>query len=292
MRPRTETIREILNRAEVHLTNNGVPNARRNAEWMLCASLGVGMLDLYVQASLELSEDRVDEYWGIVERRAAREPLQYILGSTEFMSLPFEMRRGVFVPRPDTEVLVERAEAILSARPLHRPATVLDLCCGSGIIGVSIAALVPNAGVTVVDISDVAVELTADNALLNEVADRVRLVRDNALDYLATTRDRFAAILCNPPYIPSGELAALPREVRDHEPVRALDGGPDGLDFYRAAVPMLARCLLPGGFVMFEIGDTQGAAVSSMLDAAAFEGVDVFTDLSGRDRVVIGHRAD
>lgn len=290
MQQRTETVREILNRAQAHLARHGVPNARRNAEWMLCAALGVGMLDLYVQGGRELSAESAGAYWTIVERRAAREPLQYILGSTEFMSLPFEVRRGVFVPRPDTEILVERAEPILRARPLHEPVTVLDLCCGSGVIGVSIAARVANAGITAVDVSDAAVELTADNARRNGVDDRVRLVRDDAIDYLAGTRERFAAILCNPPYIPSTELAVLPREVRDHEPVSALDGGPDGLDFYRRAVPLLARCLLPDGFVMFEIGDTQAEAVRAMLEAAGFKVVAVICDLAGRDRVVHARR--
>jgi release factor glutamine methyltransferase len=284
-----ETVRQLLNRAVVHLVNSGVPNARRNAEWMLCASLGISMLELYAQPNVPVPAERAQCYWDTVERRAGREPLQYILGSTEFMSLPFAVRPGVFVPRPDTEVLVERAEAALRARPLHEPVTVLDLCTGSGIIAVSIAHRVPNAGVTAVDVSDAAVELTADNAAMNGVSDRVRLVRDDAVDYLSATRDRFAAILCNPPYIATGELAALPREVRDHEPALALDGGPDGLDFYRRAVPLMARCLLPGGLVMVEIGDTLGGAVSDLFRAAGLRDVAGPRDYAGRDRVVSGH---
>lgn len=288
MQRATETIRELLRRAENHLTSHGVPNARRNAEWMLCASLGVSMLDLYVRSRESLGPAAVADYWNRIERRASREPLQYILGSTEFMALPFFARPGVFVPRPDTEVLVEHAEKKLRALPLHEPALVLDLCCGSGVIGVSIAKRVPNAGVTAVDSSDAAVELTAENAAHNGVADRVRLVHDDAVDYLERTTDRFAAILCNPPYIPSRELAGLPREVREHEPMLALDGGPDGLDFYRRAIPRMVRCLLPNGFVMVEIGDAQGPAVSSLFCDAGFGEVRVIKDLAGRDRVVGG----
>jgi len=286
MRPATETIRDLLNRAENCLIQNGVPNARRNAEWMLCASLEVSMLDLYVRSGEFVSSRAIDDYWRRVERRAAREPLQYILGSTEFMALPFLARPGVFVPRPDTEVLVEHAERRLRAIELHRPALVLDLCCGSGVIGVSIAKRVPNAGVTAVDVSEAAVELTSDNAAHNGVSDRVRLVQDDAVEYLDSTADRFAAILCNPPYIASGELAGLPREVRDHEPMLALDGGPDGLDFYRRAIPRMVRCLLPDGFVMVEIGDAQGASVSDLFEGAGFMSVRVIQDLAGRDRVV------
>jgi release factor glutamine methyltransferase len=203
------------------------------------------------------------------------------------MALPFVARPGVFVPRPDTEVLVEHAQKKIRARELHEPALVLDLCCGSGVIGVSIARHVPNAGVTAVDTSDAAIELTAENAALNAVSDRVRLVHDDAIDYLAGTTDRFAAILCNPPYIASGDLAGLPREVREHEPFLALDGGPDGLDFYRRAIPQMVRCLLPGAFIMVEIGDTQGDAVSALFQAAGFTTIRVMHDLAGRDRVVL-----
>jgi len=286
--PRVERIRELLGRAEGHLVRHGVPNARRNAEWMLCHTLGWTMLDLYVQSGARLDERRLAAYWERVERRAKREPLQYILGSTEFMSLPFDVSKGVFVPRPDTEVLVERADLLLRARPLHEPLTVLDLCCGSGIIGVSLAHRIANLSVTGVDVSAAAVELTARNAANNGVADRVRVIEADAFAWLDVTRDRFAAILCNPPYIESGELAALPREVREHEPILALDGGRDGLDFYRRVVPLLRERMAPHGFVMFEIGDTQGAAVSAMLVAAGFARVEVVQDLSGRDRVVVG----
>ena len=288
MEPRVANIRELLSRAEDHLVQNGVPNARRNAEWMLCHTLGWSMLDLYVQSGSRLGDDRLDAYWQRVERRARREPLQYILGTTEFMSLPFDIRPGVFVPRPDTEVLVERAETRLRSRPLHEPLTVLDLCCGSGIIGVSLAQRIGNLSVTSVDVSVEAADLTAHNAGKNGVADRVRVIQADAFAFLDGTHGSFTAIVCNPPYIESGELAALPREVREHEPMLALDGGRDGLDFYRRVIPMLRPRLAADGFVMFEIGDTQGAAVSSMLRETGFAGVDVAKDLSGRDRVVVG----
>ncbi len=283
-----ETIRDLLQRAELRLVASGVPNARRNAEWMLCHALGLRMLDLYVQSTDAPDPDRASVYREMVERRAAREPLQYILGATEFMSLSFEVHPGVFVPRPDTEVLVERAEELLRSRPLHEALDVLDLCSGSGIIGVSLAARIPNLAVVAVDVSSAAAVITARNAALNGVSDRVEVVHEDAFAYLRDTGRRFAAVVCNPPYIESGELAALPREVRDHEPTLALDGGRDGLDFYRRAVPELAGRLTPGGFVMFEIGDTQGAGVSKLLRDAAFTSVEVAKDYAGRDRVVIG----
>jgi release factor glutamine methyltransferase len=283
-----DTIRDLLQRAELRLAASGVPNARRNAEWMLCHALGLRMLDLYVQSTAAPDPERVALYREMIARRAAREPLQYILGATEFMSLPFEVHPGVFVPRPDTEVLVERAEAMLRSRPLHEALEVLDLCCGSGIIGVSLAARVPNLAVVAVDISSDAALVTARNATLNGVADRVDVVRTDAFAYIGDSGRRFSAVVCNPPYIESGELAALPREVREHEPMLALDGGCDGLDFYRRAVPELVGRIVPGGFVMFEIGDAQGVAVSKLLHDAGFVAVEVVKDYAGRDRVVLG----
>jgi release factor glutamine methyltransferase len=279
-------IREWIRRAEAHLVEHGVPNARRNAEWMLCQSLGWSMLDVYVQSAARLDDAHAERYWTDVERRARREPLQYILGGTEFMSLPFALRPGVFVPRPETERLVERAEELLRARPLHEPLAVLDLCCGAGIVGVSLAYRVPNLEVVAVDASLDAVNVTASNAKRNAVADRVRPVHADAFDFLQDFEARFTAVVCNPPYIATGELTALPREVREHEPMAALDGGPDGLEFYRKAAPLLARRLHKGGFVAFEIGDTQAEAVSALLREAGFADVGVGKDLAGCDRVV------
>jgi release factor glutamine methyltransferase len=282
------TIRDWLQRAETHLVTHDVPNARRNAEWMLCHSLGWSMLDVYVQSAIALNDERARRYWEIIERRANREPLQYILESTEFMSLPFDVRRGVFVPRPETELLAEAAEARLRAQPLHRPLVALDLCCGSGIVGVSLANRVPNLDVVAVDVAAAAVALTATNASRNAVADRVRAVEMDAFAFLGEDGERYTAIVCNPPYISTGELAALPREVREHEPMLALDGGEDGLDFYRKVVPLLARRLHADGFVAFEIGDRQGASVAALLRDAGFGSVEVAKDYAGCDRVVVG----
>lgn len=283
-------VRDLLVRAEDHLVRSGVPNARRNAEWMLCHALGWSMLDLYVQSAARVADDRLAMYWRCVERRAQREPLQYILGSTEFMSLPFDVRPGVFVPRPDTEILVEHADARLRALPLHRALAALDLCCGSGIIGVSLAHRIANLSVTAVDVSPEAAEMCAHNASKNGVSERLRVIRADAFVFLEKSPAQYTAILCNPPYIESGELAGLPREVREHEPMLALDGGRDGLDFYRRVVPMFPPRLAPGGFVMFEIGDTQAAAVSAMLQDTGLARIEVIQDLSGRDRVVMARQ--
>jgi len=287
---RASNIRELLRLAEQMLEAHHVPNARNNAFWMLCDLLGWKPVDVYAHHRTRLSDDLLDIYWDMIERRAGREPLQYIVGSTEFMSLPFEARPGVFIPRPETEILVEHADRMLRAFPLHQPLSALDLCCGSGIIGVALAHRIGNLDVTSVDVSPDAVELTALNARKNDVSARVRVVQSDAFRYLEKWAEQFTAILCNPPYIESAGLARLPREVREHEPMLALDGGADGLDFYRRVMPLLCPRLAAGGMVMFEIGDTQADAVMELVRGAGFAKVFVIQDLSGRDRVVAGRQ--
>lgn len=288
-------IRTLLQRGEAMLVERGVPNARRNAEWMMCDALECSVLDLYTRDGTPPPE-RVERYWSHVQRRMKREPLQRILGTTEFMSLPFEVHAGVFIPRPDTEVLVETAERWLVARPLEEPLQVLDLGCGSGVIGVSLARRVPNVILDAVDENAGAVAATARNAELNHVDERVRVWRCDAARFLDEPMngapERFTAIACNPPYIESAQLRDLPPEVRDYEPVTALDGGADGLDAYRELVPRLARRLIPGGLAIFEIGDAQASAVSGMLAGEAFSDIEVIADFAGRDRVVAGRRGE
>jgi release factor glutamine methyltransferase len=200
------------------------------------------------------------------------------------MSLLFETPAGVFVPRPETEILVEAAEARLRGLPLESSIKVLDLCCGTGVIAVSLAARIPCLVATAVDISEPAVGTTLRNATLKGVADRVEAVQGEATAYLET--GEYAAILCNPPYIETGDMQNLPPEVRDHEPRAALDGGADGLDFYRRLIPLLRPRLAEGGFVAFEIGDTQGPAVSELLRGNGFDDIKILHDLSHLPRVV------
>jgi release factor glutamine methyltransferase len=277
------TLREWARYGAWFLADHGVPNARNNAEWMLCHVLGCERIDLYTrQAEVGGWEQR---YRGLLARRAKREPLQYIVGTTEFMSLVFETPAGVFVPRPETEALVEAAERRLRDRPIDSRLHVLDLCCGAGVVAVSLAARIPNLTAVAVDTSAAAAVATRANAARNGVGNRVRAVRADAAAVLE--RGEYAAVVANPPYIESREVDNLPPEVRDHEPRRALDGGPDGLDFYRRVVPLLRDGLRGGGFAAFEIGDTQGPGVAALLEDAGFTGVTVVADFSGRPRVVV-----
>lgn len=286
------SVRELLERGEKQLSRGGVPNARRNAEWIMCHVLGCTPLYLYVNAHDVPSRDRTHAFWDRVVRRADREPLQHILETTEFMSIGFEVRPGVFIPRPETESLVEAALRYLKVRPLFEPLRVLDLCCGSGIVGISIAHAISNVKVFSIDINPEAVRLTRRNARSAGVSDRVQAGCTDASSFLVLDHNEwprhFTAIVCNPPYIATRELADLPPEVRDWDPANALDGGLDGLDFYRSVMPYIGPRLAEGGVVLFEIGATQGEAVRGLLQSAGAESVDVTADYAGCDRVAAG----
>ena len=286
------SIRELMRRGERRLAEAGVPNGRRNIEWIMCHVLDCTPLYLYVNAHDVPSRNRTNAFWERVERRASREPLQQILKTTEFMSISFDVRSGVFVPRPETEVLVETALRVLRVLPLFEPLRVLDLCCGSGIVGVSIAHWIPNAKVFAIDVNPEAVRLTRRNARRAGVADRVQAACADAASFLQREHTewpvRYTAIVCNPPYIATPGLSGLPPEVRDWDPADALDGGPDGLDFYRQVMPWIAPRLTQGGTVLFEIGATQGEAVAGFLQSGGASAVEVTTDYSGHDRVAAG----
>jgi len=292
----TDIVR-LLREAEAYLIERGVPNARRNAEWLLGHVLECRTPDIYLSPYRVLERSERDLFRSMLRRRGEREPLQYILGSTEFMSLPFDMRRGVFIPRPDTELLVEKVETLLSGIALGSGnedtggrLTVLDLCCGAGVIGISLAARRGDLECVAVDVDGGAVVLTRDNAARSGVGDRVRCVEANAADFLRGRPGTYHAVVCNPPYVPAVEIDDLLPEVRDHEPRLALDGGADGLDFYREVIPLLPDVVARGGIIALEIGDTQGRAVCALVEASAFCGTTVHKDYGNLDRVVTGRK--
>ena len=296
------SLRDLAEWGAGYLEKCGVPNARNNAEWILCAAAKCSRLRIYLDATQGTPRRVSERYLHNIRRRAGREPLQYILGETEFMSLPFRTPPGVFVPRPDTEILVEEVESRLRSMPLSPCLHLADLCCGSGVIAISLASRIPNLEAWAVDSSVRAAEVTTSNAAANGVQARVHVVNEDAAQFLrAGTRSdrrsepearmdriRFSAVVCNPPYIATADIRQLPPEVRDHEPVEALDGGPDGLEFYRHIVPLLPGRIAAAGVAAFEIGATQGGAVTALMKAAGFANVSVVRDYAGLDRVVVG----
>jgi len=215
-----------------------------------------------------------------VKRRGNGEPLQYILGEWEFMSLPFICRRNVLIPRPDTEILVETALEMLD----DKPAKVLDLCCGSGCIGISIAHYNKNVHVVCADISDHALKLTKENAELNNTADKIKIVKQDI--FQDKFNDKFNMIISNPPYIKQEEISQLQKEVADFEPHLALDGGSDGLEFYKTICKNYYGNLIQNGALLFEIGINMEKDVIHICSGNGYRDIRVINDYNGINRVV------
>jgi len=277
------TILKILSWTKDYLAGKGVENARLESEWLLCAALGLDRVGLYVNFDRPLNSSELAVYRGMVSRRAKREPLQHILGSQEFMGLEFEVTPAALIPRHDTETLVE--EAIKRCRGAE---TILDIGVGGGCIAVALAKLLPGASVFGVERSAASLELANRNAAKHGVS--VDLVSGSLFEPFKGKR--FHMIVSNPPYIPSGDIAALQPEVRDYEPREALDGGSDGLDFYRIIVPAAPDYLNRGGWLLFEVGIGEAGRVLELYSAAGHY-TDMFKakDPAGIDRVV-GARLD
>lgn len=238
--------------------------------------------DLTLYASKEV-EDRVEE---LTRRRLSGEPVAYIIGEWEFYGLPLDISREVLIPRSDTEVLAERA--ILLTRAAGDGARVLDLCAGSGCVGLAVAANAPDCRVVLTDLSEGALRICKQNVRRNQLNARVTCVQADAMTAPAPALWDFDVIACNPPYIPHGDLANLDVSVRDYEPWGALDGGEDGLDFYRAVSARWGTALRLGGTLIFEVGIGQAPDVEQIMAQNGFENIVTHQDTRGIWRVVEG----
>lgn len=291
MKSRGWKLLDLLNRTSSFFTSRGMENARLQAELLLAAVLGVRRLDLYLQFERALDEAEVDAYRDSVRQRLQGVPVQYITGEAGFRHLSFALTRAVFIPRPETEIVVE-AVLELVAR-LDEP-RILDLGCGCGAIAVSLAHECPEAHLVAVDISPEAVETTRRNAERNGVSGRLDILCGDLFEALngMPESQTFDVIASNPPYVCSGDIAGLLPEVRDHEPRLALDGGSDGLQYFRRIVEQAADFLRPGGFMVLEVGDGQAEAVGELLGSSSlFETVETRADLSHTPRVLVGRAA-
>ena len=274
----TWTVLKILRWTSGYLAERGIDNGRLDAELLLADLLQLDRVGLYLNFDRPLNAAELTDFRERVGRRARREPLHYILGRAEFWSLPFRVGPAVLVPRPDTEVLVE--EALARATPAAR---ILDVGTGSGAIAVALAHELPAARVAAVDISAAALALAAENARINGVAERVAFAPG---DLHALPAGEFDLVVANPPYIAAADLAGLMPEVRDFEPQLALHGGSDGLDAYRSLARQASKLLVPGGWLLVEVGAGQAAAVQELLAAAGLGEIFCRDDYAGIPRVV------
>ena len=280
----TLSIIEAAGEAAETLRLSGVPEARREAASLLAYTISQTRAFLLAHPEHLLAPQDVSRFRRMVARRAAGEPLQYIVGRQEFFGLEFEVTPDVLIPRPETELLVETALDLLdkwSAPPL-----VCDVGTGSGCIGVAILHERANASAVGLDISPAALKVAARNAARHGVAARLKLIASDCFAALDFARPRFAMIVSNPPYVAEDALSGLQREVRDHEPRVALTPGADGLRIIRKLLVDAPRHLLPGGHLLLEIGFDQHAAITELIEARVWQLLDIHKDLQGIPRIV------
>jgi len=277
------SVKEALTRGRQILRRAGVPEAAVDAEVLLAHVLATDRLALYREEQRALSPREWTLFRDLLVRRARREPVAYLTGRKEFMGLAFAVNRAVLIPRPETELLVERALALSSG---WEAPVVVDVGTGCGAVAVSLAYYHAWAEVHATDISDAALAVARENAARHGVASRVHLYPGDLLAPVVFLAGRVDLVVANLPYVTSGELARLPPDVRDYEPRAALDGGPDGLALYRRLVPQAARVLRAGGVLLAEVGPGQGRVLADLLVAAGWRETRVILDYGGRERVV------
>lgn len=281
-----KTYNDLYLDARRTLRAHGVEAAQLEARELVAYAAGKSREQFYRDLPLyagDYAEKRVAE---LMARRLAGEPVAYIIGEWEFYGLTLDISSEVLVPRTDTEVLAQLAMDFVE--PLPEGTRVLDLCAGSGCVGLAIAAACPNTRVTLGDISDGALRVCRQNVRRNELSARVTCMNVNALEPPIPNLWDFDLVVSNPPYIRRAELAELDHSVRAYEPMLALDGGEDGLEFYRAIASKWRGALRLGGKLMFEVGYDQADAVEKILMVNGFVGIKSFQDTRGIWRVVEG----
>lgn len=316
------TIHAALDWTMGYLERKGDENPRISAQWLLAEATGMQRIELYANFDQPLSLDERDVLRASVTRRGSGEPLQYITGDVGFRHITVKVRPGVLIPRPETEVLVSEALALLPAAPRPRasdeveevlatsdedtdaladvvsedavesePLLVADVCTGSGCIACSMAFEHPLVHVVATDIAPEAVALAGDNAQALGLSDRVQVLQcdlgEGLDDALIGALD---LIVSNPPYVPTCVLDDIPREVAEYEPALALDGGTDGLDIFRRLLTMSMRALRPGGAFAFELHETSLDEAARLAEVAGFKDVRIVCDLTDRPRVLTARR--
>lgn len=284
------TIKQLLINGTKKLKESSIDTPRLDAEVILSYQLGWQRIDLIMK-----SDDRIDEkqqkiYYDKIEKRIQGKPVQYITGQQEFMGLTFRVTPDVLIPRPDTEILVEAA--IEESNFMKKPLNILEIGTGSGAIALSLAYYIMESLVHTVDISADAIKIAKENARNLSLTKRIHFYLGDLFDPLGEKLyGKVDLLVSNPPYIPHNEIACLQKEVRNYEPILALDGGKDGLDFYRRLIQEGQRFLSPQGRMIFEVGYNQAQEVCRMLEEKGIFGEIVMKkDLAGIDRTIIARK--
>ena len=300
------SVKEILNIGQRRLQDAGVSNADLDCKLLYCFMRNITRTQLILMYQNVLEDRLCDEYFRLIDERASGKPLQYITGTQEFMGLEFDVNESVLIPRQDTETMVEDVISVIKDGVLRgesleetgrREWDILDLCTGSGAIGISLAKLLTGVKVNVTcsDVSKAALEVARKNAGKLGASKNIKFAEGDMFAPFdgRFKKKKFDFIVSNPPYIESDVIPTLQTEVRDHEPMSALDGGEDGLDFYRVIAREAGEFLKKRGILFLEIGCDQGNAVRELLiEAGGYSDIRCLKDLAGRDRIIYAVKAE
>lgn len=281
------TYNDLYLDARKALKASGVEQAQLEARELLCLASGKSREEFLRDLPLYASDGAEDRFRGLLERRLKGEPVAYLIGEWEFYGITLDVTRDVLIPRPDTETLVDRG--ILFVRDLPEGTRVLDLCAGSGCVGLAVAENCPNTRVILAEWSAEALRICRQNIRRCGLTAQVNEVQADALEPPPRLLRDFDLILCNPPYIPTLEVTRLDPSVRDYEPRMALDGGEDGLKFYRAVAKKWKQALRPGGKLTFEVGFDQAPAVRDIMTQNGYQNIQTTMDPGLHWRVVEGN---
>jgi release factor glutamine methyltransferase len=279
------SIGELLKEGYEILKSVDIDSYAIDCELLLGKVINKDRLFLLLNREKKVSKEIEKQYFELIELRKDKMPMKYILGECEFMGLSFIVKQGVLIPRPDTEVLVEKAIEEIKKNSFK---TICDLCCGSGAIGIAIGHFIHDIEVSCSDISDIACNITNENIKRLSVEDRVRVAKGDLLKQFIVQNQKFDMIVSNPPYIKKNIIPTLMEDVKNYEPYEALCGGEDGLDFYKKITEQSVKTLNLGGILLFEIGHDQRSDVENIMFKGGFNEIISIKDLSGRDRVVQG----
>jgi release factor glutamine methyltransferase len=286
---RVWTIRELMRSAIEHLQRKGFEDARLNVELLLAHTLNLQRIQLYLNFDKPLTSEELSQFRRLLERRLSHEPVQYIVGSTSFMGMKFDVDPRVLIPRPETETLIEQAILICQNYKKDGPIRILEIGTGSGNIAVSLAKFIKKSSVIAIDVSSEALIVAGHNAHENGVESKIHFSCSDIFNKSENIfHERYDILVSNPPYIPKDELNLLQAEIRDFEPVEAVTDGGDGFRFFKRITQIIPDILEPGGSVILEVGFKQEEEVYKILKSVGLSGLEIRRDLQGIPRVISG----
>ena len=294
MNNKTWTILRLINWTSQYFSENGIENPRLDAEVLLAHSLRTNRLRLYLNYDKPILKGELREYKKLIKRRTRREPLQYITGYQEFWSLNLKVTKGVLIPRPETEILVEEAlKTFPQNESFDKTINILELGTGSGAVAIALAKELQRGSIVATDISDIAIKTARENAKVHGLEEQITFLKGSLFEPVRERIGTFNLVISNPPYIPIEDFRDIQPEVRDFEPRISLNGGKEGLKFYRQILSQIGRYLAKDGWVILELGKGQAEKVTRLIELTGeFNPTSIVKDFSGIERVVKAQKRD